>query len=154
MKPNTRFVSGRELKHLLVLLDEQFECGTSWADDFFWLMSDKDNLYLIFKDVEKINFSQLRINSFGLYFGEYRHNELRLSIEGSQIIGKLAKKNIVELTKDQLKTWFKGNDVDIEIDCKGFVILKNNDDFVGCGRVKENKILNFVPKARRLSEVY
>ncbi len=154
MKPNTKFVSSKELKHILAKLDEQFGCGVSWSDGFFWLMSDKDNLYLISRDVEKIDISDLRINSFGLYFGEYKNGELRLSIEGSQIIGPLAKKNVVELSEDQLKVWFKGQDFELSTDSQGFVILKSNNDFVGCGRVKDFRILNFVPKARRLLEVY
>jgi NOL1/NOP2/fmu family ribosome biogenesis protein len=31
----------------------------------------------------------------------------------------------------------------------GFVILKHENDFLGTGKYKNEKILNFVPKARR-----
>lgn len=153
MKQNTKFLSSRELKPVLKKLDEQFGCGASWSDNFFFLMNNKDRLFIVSKDVAKIDLSQLKINSIGLYFGEFKHGELRLSIEGSQLIGKLAKKGVVGLAKEQLKIWFKGEDLDFENDIKGFVILKNDADFVGCGRVKDGKILNFVPKARRLLEV-
>ena len=36
----------------------------------------------------------------------------------------------------------------------GFVILKYKTDFVGCGKVKEGKILNFLSKIRRVKDVY
>jgi len=34
---------------------------------------------------------------------------------------------------------------------KGFVIVKSSNDFFGCGKIKENKMLNYVPKSRRLA---
>ena len=43
----------------------------------------------------------------------------------------------------------KGQDLQLSTDLKGFVIIKNKDNFLGCGKVAENKILNFIPKERR-----
>lgn len=45
----------------------------------------------------------------------------------------------------------KGSDLDKESSEKGFVIISNGKDFFGSGRVKDGKILNYVPKVRRLS---
>ena len=92
---------------------------------------------------------KLRINSLGLYFGQIR-NGLRLSIEASQIVGPAAKKNFVSLTEKQAREWFKGEDIEVKGDFSGFVIVKCNNDFLGTGRFKEGKVLNFVPKSRRL----
>ena len=75
---------------------------------------------------------------------------LRLSIEGSQIMGPYAKKNVLELSKEASRDWLKGRDLAVETDCSGFVIVKSGDDFMGCGKVKDNKLLNFVPKIRRI----
>lgn len=33
---------------------------------------------------------------------------------------------------------------------KGFIVMKNNDDYLGCGKASETKITNFIPKSRRL----
>lgn len=85
-----------------------------------------------------------------MYIGEFKKGELRLSIEGSQLIGPHAKKNVVELDRNELRQWLRGEDLIKEVKEEGYVIMKSNNDFVGCGRVKEGKILNFVPKARRL----
>ncbi|MBI4140217.1 hypothetical protein HY485_00100, partial [Candidatus Woesearchaeota archaeon] len=103
--------------------------------------------------VDQIDFSKLRINSIGLYFAEFRNNELRLSIEGSQIIGPKATKNVVELNNDELKQWLRGEDLEKECDENGFVIIKHGNDYLGCGKIKEGKVLNFVPKARRLMNI-
>ena len=46
-----------------------------------------------------------------------------------------------------------GNDIDKEFNVHGFIILKYKKDFIGCGRYKEGKIFNYVPKERRLRVV-
>ena len=109
-------------------------------------------IYIINKDIAKIDFEKLRINSIGLYFGELNErNQLRLSIEGSQIIGPKSAKNILELNNEQAKLWIKGADIESDCNIDNFVIIKNKNDFLGCGKPKNGKILNFVPKARMVS---
>ncbi len=111
----------------------------------------KGKIYMISRGLGDINWTKLTIDRVGLYIARLKDKTIRLTIEGSQIIGPLAKKNIIEIDNKQLKSWFLGEDLDISDNGKesGFVILKNNDDFVGCGKVTSEKILNFVPKARR-----
>lgn len=136
------------MKQVYALLESQWGFGEKIEQAFF--LSGKERLYLINRAVDVLDFKKLRINSIGLYFGELRHGELRLSIEGSQIVGPKAKKNIVVLTHEERKLWLQGVDIDKECKETGFVIIKSGDDFIGCGKCKEGKILNFVPKARRL----
>ena len=95
--------------------------------------------------VENIN-----INKLGLYFGKIEHNEIRLSIEGSQIVGEKATKNILEISKEDSREWLRGFDLETNENLSGFVIIKNNNDFYGTGKIKEGRILNFVPKGRKL----
>ena len=87
-----------------------------------------------------------------MYFCDLE-NEIRLSIEGSQIIGPKAAKNVVEINEEQTKEWLKGEDLEIDgkSNYSGFVIIKHNADFLGTGKYKENKILNYVSKSRRIS---
>ncbi|MEM2916261.1 MAG: hypothetical protein QXT19_02805 [Candidatus Woesearchaeota archaeon] len=148
MKTNLNALSGRDLKPVLARIKEQWgaEIDFPWA----WYQSAKNDLFVLSKDITKIDPKKLRINSVGLYIGEFKKGELRLSIEGSQLIGPHAKKNVVELDKDELRQWLKGEDLVKDVKAEGYVIMKSGNDFVGCGRVKEGKILNFVPKARRL----
>jgi len=49
----------------------------------------------------------------------------------------------------QAMQWLKGQDIDIKGNYKGFVILKHENDFLGTGKYKDGKVLNYVPKARR-----
>ena len=142
------FLASKELKQVYALLESQWGFDEKLEQAFF--LSGKERLYLINRAVDVLDFNKLRINSIGLYFGELRHGELRLSIEGSQIVGPGAKKNVVELNHAERKLWLQG--VDVNKNCKetGFIIIKSSEDFVGCGKCKDGRILNFVPKARRL----
>lgn len=148
MKTNLNALSGRDLKPVLAKIKGQWgaEIDFPWA----WYQSAKNDLFVLSKDIAKIDPKKFRINSVGLYIGEFKKGELRLSIEGSQLIGPHAKKNVVELDKDELRQWLRGEDLVKDVKAEGYVIMKSGNDFVGCGRVKEGKILNFVPKARRL----
>lgn len=147
----TKFLTSKELKPILALLKEQW--GFEQTLNYAFILSDKERIYIINRAVEMIDFSKLRINSLGLYFAEFRNNELRLSIEGAQLIGTHATKNVVEINHDELKQWLRGEDLEKQSDVQGFVIIKYGNDFLGCGKIKEGKLLNFVPKARRLMTI-
>ena len=114
-------------------------------------MNSENRLFVANKELFDVDFKKLRVNSLGLYFGELNKSELRLTIEGSQLIGPMATKGVVKLDDSELKEWLKGSDLDKETDEKGFVIITNGKDFFGTGKVKDGKILNYVPKTRRLS---
>jgi NOL1/NOP2/fmu family ribosome biogenesis protein len=73
-----------------------------------------------------------------------------LSIEGSQFLKNQITKNIFNLDSKQAEQWMLGQELPIVTDKKGFFIMKFNDDFLGTGKVSENRITNFVPKNRRL----
>ncbi|MFC1727986.1 hypothetical protein ACFLZ7_00810 [Nanoarchaeota archaeon] len=137
----------RGVKEISKLLKDQFDCSF----DFPVVMkSSKDKIYLINRDVSKIDLTKLNIDVMGMYFGELRNDELRLSVEGSQLIGPFAKKNVLEITDKLARLWLKGYDIPVKTDMKGFLIIKNNKDYLGCGKFKENRIMNFVPKTRRI----
>jgi|SRR3989338_379916 len=148
--PELKFLNSKETKEILKLIEEQW--GAKLKLDYTFAKNNKHRVFIINKDVSKIDFSKLRINSIGMYFCDLE-NGIRLSIEGSQIIGPEATKNVAEINEEQTKKWMKGED--LEIDDKnnysGFVIIKNKNDFLGTGKIKENKILNYVSKSRRAS---
>ena len=148
---NLKILNNKEVKEILKLLDNQF--GFKEKLNYVFLMNTKNKIYLVNKDIERIDIDNLRIDAIGLYFGEVNHGSLRLSIEGSQMIGKGARKNIVELDKKYSELWSMGNDIDKEFNVHGFVILKHKKDFIGCGKYKEGRIFNYVPKERRLRVV-
>ncbi|MEM3154179.1 MAG: hypothetical protein QW165_01255 [Candidatus Woesearchaeota archaeon] len=153
MKENYTYMPSRELKHFFKLVEEQYGAVPKVFETLAFIQG-KEKIYVINRNIEKVNLKNLKVNSIGLYIAEVKNKQLRLSIEGSQLIGPSAKKNICELTKEELRKWFMGQDIKVEGLYEGFVILKHGDDYVGSGKFKEGYILNFVPKARRLLEVH
>lgn len=145
-----KILNKKEIKKIIEIIKKQWNADIKL--EYAFLMNNKNRLFIVNRDIDKIDFSKIRVNNLGMYFGELR-NGLRLSIEGSQLIGKYARKNILELDDYELNSWVKGEDFVIETDLKGFVLIKNKDDFYGTGKVVEGKLLNFVPKARRLRVV-
>jgi len=142
-----KILNKKEIKELLNLIEKQW--GPKLKLDYAFLQNTKNRVFIINKDISKINLEKLRINSIGMYFCETR-NGIRLSIEGSQIVGPKATKNIAKISDKQSKQWLKGEDLDIKENYSGFVILKNKNYFLGCGKFKEGKILNYVGKERRV----
>ena len=140
----------KQIKEILNKLKELYSIKELKLDYIFFKNS-KGKIFLLsnkFKDFE----NEIHINSLGLYFATI-NREIRLSIEGSQLIGKKAKKNILELSGGQLRKWLMGEDIEIKSKGKGFFLIKNKGDFFGNGKVIDNKLLNFVPKDRRINVI-
>jgi NOL1/NOP2/fmu family ribosome biogenesis protein len=152
-KESLRILNTREKKEINQSIEAQWGCELDKS--YVFLLSNKNRLYISDKDIGMIDFSVLRVDSMGAYIATVDEKGVRLSIEGSQLLGPLAKKNVVEVDDESVRAWFKGEDLPhTGVEAKGafgFVILKNGEDFIGCGRVTERGILNFVPKARRIA---
>lgn len=145
-----RFLNHKELKVLLKRIKDNWGAELS-DDEFAFLMNGKNRFFIVSRDIEKLELPRLRINNVGIYFGELTdREELRLTIEGSAIVGRLASKNILDISKEQAQQWFRGEDLDFESDENAFVIVRHKRDFLGCGKLVNGKILNYVPKARRV----
>lgn len=93
-----------------------------------------------------------QVERVGIYFCKFQNEEIRLSIDGTQVIKDQIKKNIFELDKEQAQEWMKGREVNVKSGLKGVVVMKYGNDFLGCGKASEEKITNFIPKNRRLKE--
>jgi len=146
-----KILNSREIKEIYCLIEGQW--GAKLKLDYAFLKNSKGRVFIVNRDISKIDFSKLRINSVGMYFCETDELGIRLSIEGSQIVGPKATKNIAEIREEQARQWFKGEDLEIEgkSNYSGFVIIKHNDDFLGSGKYRNGKILNYVNKGRRVS---
>jgi NOL1/NOP2/fmu family ribosome biogenesis protein len=125
---------------VIEFLKEQFGVDL----DFEFTVKGKRKVYAMKKCDLK-----LRSLQDGIYFGKIEEDGLRLSIEGSFLVGKIAKKGIVEVNDEQAIRWLKGEE--LEIPYRGYCILKWGEYFIGCGKGNGNKILNFVSKDRRVS---
>jgi len=90
------------------------------------------------------------VERLGVYFAKVMNGEIRLSIEGTQLLKNQIKKNIFELDGEQAEKWMQGQELNIHMGKKGFFVMKYKNDFLGCGKASEEKIGNFIPKMRRL----
>ena len=147
--PQLKILNKKEIKQILNSIEKQW--GAKLKLDYGFLKKD-NRIFVIEKDIAKIELSKLRINSIGLYFCEI-YDGVRLSIEGSQIVGKAATKNIAEIDGEQARRWLKGEDLELKGNYSGFIILKNKDDIFGNGKYKNGNILNFVSKERRINAI-
>mgnify|MGYP001582272766 CR=1 FL=1 len=142
-----RILNTRDIKHLLSLLEKQFSFSGNLDYAF---LQNKDDIYLISRDLAKIDTKKFNINNLGLYFGYIKNASIRLSIEGSQLIGSKCGKNILILDDEDTADWIAGEDIEISTSLKGYVLIKHKNDFIGCGYIKGGKLLNYIPKERRL----
>ncbi|WP_230972330.1 methyltransferase RsmF C-terminal domain-like protein [Archaeoglobus neptunius] len=96
-------------------------------------------------------FDEIAVHS-GMYFGTLERDGLRLSLDGSFIVGSSAKKNVVELDDTSAFKWLTGRDVEAEV--TGYCILKWKERgyILGCGKGNGKLIRNFVPKDRRIKK--
>lgn len=147
------FLSHQETQEILSKLNKQF--GVQEIPGRL-IKIGKEKIFLFqgnfsdeqIKDLEKITF----IERIGIYFGKIFDltGEIRLSIEGTQILKNQIIKNIFEINDEQLDSWMQGQELNIQTGLKGIIIIKHNEDYLGCGKASENKIGNFIPKMRRL----
>lgn len=151
LSPTLTIMNSKEVKNLMHHLSEQF--GVNEKLNFVFLLNTKGKVYVLNRDIDRIDYETYWIDSAGLYFGTFQKDGFRLSIEGSQIISEFATKNVLEFTNEQKHEWLKGNDVDVEETLSRLVIVKYENDYFGCGKIKEKILLNSVPKSRRLSVI-
>lgn len=133
----------------------------------------KEKLFLFQGNLNKEEIKNLcenfPVERIGIYFAKVINDEIRLSIEGTQILKNQITKNIFQLNDEQTEQWMKGHELlasdftsvqkmaggwsDSREKIKNhFLIMKYKTDFLGCGKLSESKIGNFIPKSRRLKE--
>ncbi len=86
----------------------------------------------------------------GVYFARIESDGIRLTIEGAFLVGPKATKNVVELDDERARSYLAGESVEIDENLHGWVIVKWRSYFLGSAKAKEGKLLNYVPKERRL----
>jgi len=155
-------LNSKETKHVLEKIRNQYGYDIDKSGlDYAFLKNKEDRLYAVSKELARIPYDDMKIDAIGIYFGELYKEKLRLSIEGAQIIGPFATKNIYDLDYDQMILWIKGNEIDFEDVGEDFVIVRYKEpktqkyDILGCGKYNRqtNKLMNYVSKSRKLAVV-
>ncbi len=148
---NVRVLNSKEKKEILEIIENQF--GFIFDTDRVFFKNHED-LFLVNREAFDRVQPSWRVNSMGVYFGEVKNNQIRLSIEGSQFVGEHAKKGILDIPSSIVGDFLAGATLPFEHEDTGYVIVRYGKDFIGCAKVKENKLLNFVPKARRIGSYF
>ncbi len=150
-----KILNEREKKEIVEKLKEQF--GINEVPGRI-VMRGKERLFLYSGNLDEEEMEKLEslvfIERAGIYFAkiEEPNEDIRLSIEGTQILKEQINKNIFEIPENLVDDWMKGRELNVQSGMKGFVVMKFGNEFLGCGKASENKIGNFIPKNRRLKE--
>lgn len=150
-----KILNKNEKKEIEAQLQEQF--GIESVEGTI-LMAGHERLFLFQGSLSEKNLFSLErkanIERVGIYFAKIMPGEdsIKLSIEGTQALSSQIKKNIFEINEEQMDSWMKGEDLQINTGRRGFLVIKYKEDFLGCGKASEHKIGNFIPKSRRLKE--
>lgn len=145
---NFTLLGSKEVKHLKKRIMTHWNIK-EWVWDLAFFQNSKGKIFIINKSLGSIDWKQLRIDSVGLYFCDVGDGDLRLSVEGSQLLGPFANSNILNIRDDEIDCWARGESL-VRKEGDSFVIVKHNDDFLGCGKIKPPFVLNYFPKSRRL----
>ncbi len=144
-----RFLNSKERRAFFGRLEETY--GYHGPTDYVVYEGGRDKYYIISRDLEKLPFEELRIAQGGLHVASDAHGELRLTMDGAQLFGPSCDKPFAKLDTAGRDEWIAGQDVDSEGE-DGWVIVGWEKDILGCGRRKDGRIINYVPKERRISE--
>ena len=151
MKEENR-LSEKERKFVIDLIKKQFDINEEVFSNYIFFKQRRNKIFIVEKQIyEFIKKNRLMENilKFGIKIGTLQKNCFIFNVEGAQIFGKYAKKNVIEIDNKKMKEWLKG--YDIELDVKdGVYIIKNGDYILGCGKVKNKILKNRVPKERRI----
>ena len=150
-----QILNSKEIKKLKEQLQNQFDFFPQ--EDYAYLLTTDQRVFLINKDIARLELKNLLIDRLGLYFAEVvKNGEIRLSKEGAQLLAREARqkkivlKNTVSLDAEALKEYFQGQDLSIDLGPENkLVILQYQEDVLGCAKYKEKTILNFLPKIHR-----
>ncbi len=144
----------REIKKIREMATGQF--GHFPTDDYVYLRSEKNKVFLVNKDVGRINLRNLIVDKIGLYFAEIRNGDIRLSKEGAQLLVRDARKhkkkviNTLALDNDEVKKYFQGEDLKKDLGADNrLILLHHRNETIGCAQYKEGRIINFLPKLHR-----
>lgn len=143
-----------QIKLLIDNLSKLYGCKLDFLESYYFHVGAREKIYMSKIDVSTLNLE--KINSTGIYFGTYHDEEkFRLSIEGSQFVK--ATQNFITINDETLKSYLASENLftteALEINREGhcpFLIVKYKDHNLGCVSIKEEMMLNYIPKSRKL----
>jgi NOL1/NOP2/fmu family ribosome biogenesis protein len=110
------------------------------------------------KEINDID-NTLRVEVLGLYLFHDYEDGIRLSFDAINAFSKQITKNIIDLNDKQASEILKGKDLLFSVEekeqfknePKGFKILRYKGEFIGSGKISNERLISFMPKERRFS---
>ena len=88
------------------------------------------------------------VESAGIYLGKIFDDGFRLSFDAANLLSNKIIKNVIEINREEMKEWFNG--ANLHTDKKDdFYAIKYGKDIIGCAKVSNKTIYNYVPKEKR-----
>jgi NOL1/NOP2/fmu family ribosome biogenesis protein len=140
-----KILKKKDVRKIEAAIDKQW--GARVRLDYVLLQNMGGRIYMAGRQAFDIDETKLRIDSIGMYFGRQEKDGLRLSIEGSQIIGPKAERNVTSI--EDASGWVSGHDLQ-HTQARGYQIIRCGSDFLGCGKASAKGIKNYYPKSRRV----
>jgi NOL1/NOP2/fmu family ribosome biogenesis protein len=144
-----QFLSNSEKQSLVKELKEQY--GITELN-FRLIQSGKNKIRGFSGNLTKQQIQELskilNIESLGLYLLR-KEADIRLSLDFPHLIPDKITKKVIEIPEEKIKPWFKGENIELKKP-SGTYIIKSQDDFIGSGKSNKERILNHIPKDRRL----
>ncbi|MBI2629519.1 hypothetical protein HYW76_00290 [Candidatus Pacearchaeota archaeon] len=101
------------------------------------------------EELSKMN-NEIRIESIGLHLLREEKDGILLSFDAINLLNPT--KNIIDLSDKQAEDWLTGKDIEYTSSetASRFIILKNKNNLIGCGKYSNNRISNLMPRERRI----
>jgi len=144
----------KQKNDLINSLSNLYFCDLDFLKDYNFYKTNSEKVYISKINIDNLNIT--RFSSIGVYFGTFHDNfRFRLSIEGSKLINP--SKNYIILKKTVLSSYLAAENLfkeDLEFinwenKCP-FLIVKCDNKNLGSVSIKDNVILNYIPKSRKL----
>lgn len=138
----------------------------------YYGIKNLNNYLLIYSGKEKIRgysgslinkeiidlYNEVGIELIGLYLFHDYHDNLRLSFDAISALKNQITENIIEIDDKQAEEFLKGRDIALskeeqekfKDETRGFKIIKHNQELIGTGKLTSDRIVNYMPKERRL----
>ena len=153
-----KILKENEIRHLERIIEKNYGSGINLSKFLVFESGIDKKIWIASKTVSRIDLNKINVSLVGMYFGKIKRNDkIHLSIEGSQIVGKNATKNIIDVDVNDAEKFLSGESLEIDkkenCDYDNFVILKSGNDILGSSLLTEKGIKNLIPKSRRYMRI-
>lgn len=150
---NIHFIKSSEKKHITENLNQNFGIGKI---PYLLIRSGKERIRAFSGHLSKEEILQINrltnLEAVGIYFmKEENEKEIRLTLDAIHLLQDQITKNTLEISQENTLEWLRGKDLSIKTPY-GPVVLTHNFYLLGFGKSTGEKILNFIPKERRLKK--